>query len=285
MFLIRSSHLITTNRWQLAMAFNHSQQSQLQGPVVLSTNVEYSQSYTQQSPILILPDGTLTCTSQGFQIPTETALFFSQNAFATSITTLPSLASHLRSGTHQTQQQPWNLVTKLIITLGAPDSPGGGNSELDCLLSMMPNLRDLALVFRDRQYKGRGPTGYLRPSLRSILTLKRSRPEINLRLKVLNYVWREPTGVESVDLSGEGIRDVSSYLEVMSEEEEREALWAEGLVAGYRGPAASWVGMLVDCGVEWGEAERVVELRVRKMVRGWIEEEGRSMDGEDVEMG
>ncbi|KAH6717933.1 hypothetical protein BKA61DRAFT_670356 [Leptodontidium sp. MPI-SDFR-AT-0119] len=281
------------------MAFNYSQQSQLREPAVLSTNVESSQSYTQQFPILILPDGTLTCTStdplatpptllRGLQTPTETALFFSQNTFATSISTLPSLASHLTNNTHQTHQtqQPWDLVTKLIITFSSPEDPGGENSELDCLLSMMPQLQDLALIFRDTRYKGRGPASYLRPSLRSILSLKHSRPEMNLRLKVLDYVWGEPTGVESVDLSGGGMRDVTSYLEGMSEEEEREVVWAEGVIAAYRGSAASWVGMLVDCGVEWEEAERVVELMVGRMVRGWVEEEERRMDdGEDVEMG
>ncbi|KAH7413114.1 hypothetical protein BKA64DRAFT_771088 [Cadophora sp. MPI-SDFR-AT-0126] len=300
------------------MSFTHSQQSHVQQtqqgqglllPIVIghpitalpqNANIDCSQSYIQESPILILPDGSLSNSSTPrLPIPhiltpelppsLDSQTFFSQNTFATSISTLPVL---LASNQTNSSQQ-WHLITKLIITFGPPDSPGGSNNELDTLLSL-PNLQNLALIFRDRIHKGRGPASYLRPSLRSILRLKTVRPELDLRLIVLDYVWGEETGVLAVDFerirdergNGRVMRDVTLYLEGLSVVEEGEVSWAEGVVERYRGSAASWVGALVDSGVgvSWEEAERIGEGRVRRMVRGWIEEEERTGELADVDV-
>ncbi|KAH7370539.1 hypothetical protein BKA65DRAFT_589852 [Rhexocercosporidium sp. MPI-PUGE-AT-0058] len=159
----------------------------------------------------------------------------------------------------------------------ALDNPGGGQNKLDCLLDNAKSSRHCSHLSR------RSWTDWLslaQPPLNHV-TQAFERPEIGLRLKVLDYVWGEETGVESVDLGGDGMRDISGYLEGMSEGGKGEVRCAEGIVGQYGGSVGSWIGMVVDCGV----VERVVELGRRMMVRGCVEEERRRTYGEDMRWG
>jgi hypothetical protein len=89
---------------------------------------------------------------------------------------------------------------------------------------------------------------------------------------------------EDLDTEDIGLRDITSYLKKPMEEEERVVREMYRVVEGYRGPSASFRGILCEMGWRDEDARCVVEeLSPRVAVGGWREEErGRGLG--EVEM-
>jgi hypothetical protein len=259
----------------------------------------YQQYLVQQTPISILPNGSFSKLqsplasslhltnphSQNDTLALEASqTFYSLNTFAISITTLPSFLSWTLNTNppFPLNFKPSSFITCLAILYGPPTSPGGGNEELRGLLQL-PNLRNLRLIFQDYEFKGLGPQYWLRPSL-SVIDSLASLPHLSLTLQLGICLHGLDGRPEDLDTEDVRLRDVTSYLRNPSEEEERVVREMYRVIEGYRGPRASFEGILCEMGWSESDARKVVgELSPRVAVNGWREEERRRGLGE-VEM-
>ena len=147
----------------------------------------------------------------------------------------------------------------------------------------LSNLRNLRLIFQDYEFKGLGPHYWLRPSL-SVISSLASLPYLNLELQCAICLHDLEAQPEDIDTEDTHLVDVTDYLKEPTEEEERVVKEMYRVVREYRGPRASFEGILMEMG--W--SEEIAGLVVnrwspRVAVKGWREEERRRGLGE-VEM-
>jgi hypothetical protein len=243
----------------------------------------------QTTAIYILPDGSFSKlqdwvassihltypNSQKDTFAFEAAqTFYSLNEFAISITTLP----HFISWTIKNVLKPSLLITRLAVLYGPPTNPGVGNEALSGILEL-PSLRDLRLVFQDYEFKGFGPSRWLRPSI-SVISSLSSLPSLSLKLQRANTSRGLDAEPGDIDIDRDELKDVTVFLKEPTAEEERMVREMYRVVTEYAGPRASFVGILTEMGWNDRVAEHVVgELSPRVGVKGWLVEE------RDVEMG
>jgi hypothetical protein len=190
----------------------------------------YQRSLVQPTAIYIMPDGTFSKLqaplissvlltlpqSQSDTLAFEAArIFYSQNEFAVAISTIPSFIPWSVSNSFK----PSDMITRLTVLCGPPTNPGGGNAELRPLLSM-PNLRILRLIFQDYQFKGIGPARWLRPSIGVIMEFK-TRRGLNMRLQLQSISIGPDGKPEDIDVEDVELKDITSYLQPPTVEEER----------------------------------------------------------------
>jgi hypothetical protein len=245
----------------------------------------------QPTPIYILPNGSFSKLqgpsaihltnpqSQNDAIAQEaTQIFYSLNEFAVSITTLSSFLSWTTNAI-----KPSTFITRLAVLYGPPTSPGGGNTELRGLIEL-PNLRSLRLIFQDYEFKGFGPYSWLRPNISTISSLA-ILPNLSLKLQLVICSRGPDSAPEDIDTDDERMKDVTSYLIVPTEQEERIVEESFRVCREYKGPRSSHEGILVEMGWSDRDAAWVVwELRARVEVKRWWEEEKRVAGAMDVEM-
>lgn len=205
-------------------------------------------------------------------------IFYTHNSFAIPINLLHYFATWTINNTFK----PSHFITRLVVLYGPPTNPGGGNEELRCLLQLS-NLRNLRLIFQDYEFKGLGPHYWLRPSL-SVISSLASLPYLNLELQCAICLHDLEAQPEDIDTEDTHLVDVTDYLKEPTEEEERVVKEMYRVVREYRGPRASFEGILMEMG--W--SEEIAGLVVnrwspRVAVKGWREEERRRGLGE-VEM-
>jgi hypothetical protein len=199
--------------------------------------------------------------------------FYSLNEFAIPITTLP----HFISWTINNVLKPSLLITRLAVLYGPPTNPGVGNEAFSSILEL-PNLRDLRLVFQDYEFKGFGPSRWLRPSI-SVISSLSSLPNLSLKLQKANTSRGLDAEPDDIDVDRDELKDITVFLKEPTAEEERMVREMYRVVREYAGPRASFVGILTEMGWNDRVAEHVVgELSPRVGVKGWLAEE------RDVEM-
>jgi hypothetical protein len=291
---------------QSQQTFTQQSQQQLQSSTPRTTDYQhlrtlpqnervafFQRALVQPTTIYILPNGSFSkleahvATSLHLTTPQSanatlaheaSFIFYTLNAFAISITLLP----HLTTWTINNTFKPSLLITRLVVLYGPPTNPGGGNEELSCLLQL-PNLRGLRLVFQDYEFKGLGPHYWLRPSLSVILPLA-SLPHLRLKLQRAVCSRGLDAQPEDIDTEDRNLVDVTDYLREPTKEEERVVKEMYRVVGEYKGPRASFEGILTEMGWSGEMAGLVVDqLSPRVAVKGWREEERRRGLGE-VEM-
>ncbi|KAI9774476.1 MAG: hypothetical protein M1839_001709 [Geoglossum umbratile] len=216
-------------------------------------------------------------THAGSALAAEAAqVFYSRNEFAVSVKTLSAfMASSVGS-----YYRPSDLVTRLVVIYGPPNTPGGGNNELQYVLSM-PRLRSVRLIFRDYPAKGPGPGGFLWPSAWAVMELQK-RVALTLQLKVSGHI--ESDEEDMVTLAGP-LRDITSYLAPPTSTDEWAYESSKRIVAEYKGMSASVDNILKESGWPFVYAGGISELYARVLVRGWAEEQRLAMlELRDVEM-
>lgn len=242
----------------------------------------YEKILSQSIPIEVSPDGSFLNMNSEVAINWQRTIpksledtsaieaaqvFYSRNEFSLPVAIIPSFAAWQVNNCFR----PSDLVTRLAIMYGPPEDPGGDNWLLSPLL-YMPCLRDVRIVFRDRNGKGFGPYRYLRPSAWAILELQN---RTNLKLQLVGGL---------PFLGGEDREwDITSYINVPTPEDEASWVEANTLIANYRGPCASYQGALADSG--WNCELMWEELSTRIEFRKWAEEQRIViMELQDVEM-
>ncbi|KAH8773153.1 hypothetical protein F5882DRAFT_464950 [Hyaloscypha sp. PMI_1271] len=201
-------------------------------------------------------------------------IFYSLNEFAISITTLP----HFISWTINNVLKPSLLITRLAVLYGPPTNPGVGNEELSGILEL-PSLRNLRLIFQDYEFKGFGPSRWLRPDI-SVISSLSSLPNLSLKLQRANTSRGLDAVPDDIDVDRDELKDITVFLKEPTAEEERMVWEMYRVVSEYAGPRASFVGILTEMGWNDRVAEHVVEeLSPRVGVKEWLAEE------RDVEMG
>lgn len=161
--------------------------------------------------------------------------------------------------------RPSDLVTRLAVLYGPSRDPGGGNAELQPLLSM-PRLSSVRLVFQDYSAKGLGVGSYLRPSAWMVIELKK-RTSLKLQLKLGGYRPLEE------DVDTEPLQDITNYLDPLTVVEKSVVESSREVVKHYRGVSASIPNILRENGWSNETSCRILELYSREVILGWMEEQ------------
>lgn len=121
---------------------------------------------------------------------------------------------------------------------------------------------------------------WLRPSL-SVISSLSSLPYLTLKLQRAICLHRLEAQPEDIDTEDSNLVDVTDYLKEPKKEGERVVGEMYRVVREYRGPRASFEGILCEMG--WSEQMAGVvvrELSPRVAVKGWMEEERRRGGGD-----
>jgi hypothetical protein len=84
----------------------------------------------------------------------------------------------------------------------------------------LPNLRNLLLVFQGYEFKGFGPSCWLRPSISFISSLS-SLPNLSLKLQRANASRRLDAEPNDIDVDRDELKDITVFVKEPTAEEER----------------------------------------------------------------